>query len=58
MHCEGVLAAPREIQPVPFEIIYETPHGAAMELQVQALLVALRTIMTEYRKLQSSAQNI
>lgn len=57
-HYEGVLAAPREIQPVPFEIIFETPHGAALDLQVEALLVALRTIMTEYRALQSFAQNI
>ena len=57
-HYEGVLAAPREIEPVPFEIIFETPHGAAMELQVRALMVALRTIMTEYRLLQSFAQNI
>jgi hypothetical protein len=57
-HYEGVLAAPREIEPVPFEIIFETPHGAAMELQVRALLAALRAIMTEYRQLQSFAQNI
>jgi hypothetical protein len=57
-HYDGVLAAPREIEPVPFEIIFETPHAAPMELQVQALLAALRTIMTEYRQLQSFAQNI
>jgi len=57
-HYEGVLAAPREINPVPFEIIFETPHAAAMDLQVQALAGALRTIMTEYRRLQSFAQNI
>jgi len=57
-HYEGVLAAPREIEPVPFEIIFETPHGAPMELQVRALMVAVRTIMTEYRLLQSFAQNI
>jgi hypothetical protein len=55
---EGVLAAPTEIEPVPFEIIFETPHKAPMELQVRALMVALRTIMTEYRSLQSFAQNI
>jgi hypothetical protein len=57
-HYEGVLAAPREIEPVPFEIIFETPHAAPMDLQVRALMVALRTIMTEYRLLQSFAQNI
>jgi hypothetical protein len=57
-HYEGVLAAPREIEPVPFEIIFETPHAAPMHLQVQAVLAALRTIMTEYRSLMSFAQNI
>jgi predicted deacylase len=57
-HYEGVLAAPKEIEPVPFEIIFETPHLAPMDLQVQALKAALRTIMTEYRLLLSYAQNI
>jgi protein MpaA len=57
-HYEGVLAAPKEIEPVPFEIIFETPHLAPIELQVQALKAALRTIMTEYRLLLSYAQNI
>ena len=57
-HYEGVLAAPREIEPVPFEIVFETPHGAPMDLQVRALLVALRTIMIEYRLLLAFAQNI
>jgi murein peptide amidase A len=57
-HYDGVLAAPAEIEPVPFEIIFETPHRAPMEKQVEALLVALRTIMTEYLLLQSFAQNI
>jgi murein peptide amidase A len=57
-HYEGVLAAPVEIEPVPFEIIFETPHAAPIELQVQALLAALRAIMTEYRLLLSFAQNI
>jgi hypothetical protein len=57
-HYEGVLAAPREFEPVPFEIIFETPHAAPMELQVRALMAALRTIMTEYRLLLAFAQNI
>lgn len=55
---EGVLAAPKEMDPVPFEIILETPHHAEMELQVEALVVALRTILTEYRRLISFAANI
>lgn len=57
-HYEGVLAAPGEIEPAPFEIVFETPQGAPLELQVRALLAALRTIMIEYRLLLAFAQNI
>jgi len=57
-HYEGVLAAPSQIEPAPFEIILETPHGAPVELQVEALVVALRTILAEYRRLVSFAANI
>jgi len=57
-HYEGVLAAPARMDPVPFEIILETPHRAPMDLQVEALVVALRTILTEYRNLISFAANI
>jgi murein peptide amidase A len=57
-HYEGVLAAPAEMDPVPFEIIFETPHSAPIEKQAQAIIVALRTIMTEYRMLMAFAQNI
>lgn len=55
---EGVLAAPTQIEPVPFEIILETPQLAPLELQVQALVVALRTILREYRRLMAFAANI
>jgi hypothetical protein len=54
---EGILAAPMESEP-PFEIILETPHQAPMDLQVQALVVAIRTILNEYRRLISFAANI
>ncbi len=57
-HFEGILAAPAQMQPVPFEIIFETPQLAPIHLQVEALVVALRTIFTEYRRLISYAQNI
>jgi hypothetical protein len=56
-HYEGILAAPMQKEP-PFEIILETPHHAPMDLQVQALVVALRTILSEYRRLISFAANI
>ncbi len=55
---EGVLAAPKEIEPTPFEIVFETPHYAPMVLQARAVVVALQTIMAEYRQLISFAQNI
>ncbi len=55
---EGVLAAPARMDPVPFEIVFETPHSAPMTLQVQALVVAIRTILAEYRQLISFAANI
>jgi protein MpaA len=55
---EGVLAAPARMDPVPFEIIFETPQLAPMEQQVGALVVALRTILREYRRLIAFAANI
>jgi len=57
-HYEGVLAAPARMDPVPFEIILETPHHAPMAQQVEALVVAMRTILSEYRRLISFAANI
>src|SRR5437868_2448867 len=57
-HYEGVLAAPSKIEPLPFEIILETPHHASMDRQVAALVVAMRTILTEYRRLISFAADI
>lgn len=57
-HYEGILKAPAEMDPVPFEIILETPHHAPMDLQVKALVVAIETILMEYRQLISFAANI
>ena len=55
---EGILAAPIEIEPVPFEIILETPQHAPIEKQVESLVIAMHTILSEYRQLMSFAQNI
>jgi hypothetical protein len=55
---EGILAAPAEMHPVPFEIVLETPHYAPIAQQVEALVIAMRTILNEYRQLVSFAQNI
>ena len=46
------------MDPIPFEIIFETPHFAPIDLQVEALVIALRTILSEYRRLISFAANI
>jgi len=54
---EGILAAPMQSEP-PFEIVFETPHHAPMDLQVQALVIAVRTILSEYRRLISFAANL
>lgn len=55
---EGILAAPPQIEPVPFELILETPHGAPMEKQTEALVVAMRTVLDEYRRLIAFAANL
>jgi len=57
-HYDGVLAAPAQMEPVPFEIILETPHQATVESQVRALVVAMHTILAEYRRVVSFAANI
>jgi len=55
---EGVLAAPAKMDPTPFEIILETPHHAPMDRQVEALVVAIKSILVEYRRLISFAADI
>jgi hypothetical protein len=55
---DGILAAPSQMEPVPFEIILETPQLAPLDSQVNALVVALRTILSEYRQFMSFAANI
>lgn len=55
---EGILASPAELDPAPFEIILETPHHAPMDKQVEALVVAMRTVLDEYRRLIAFAANL
>ena len=57
-HYDGVLAAPSRMDPVPFEIIMETPQHAPMDRQIEALVVAMKTILVEYRRLISFAADI
>ncbi len=55
---EGILSAPPGQKPWPFEIVFETPHLAPVERQVEAHIAALETILDRYRALISEAQNI
>lgn len=55
---EGILGAPSGVEPVPFEVILETPHSAPLDLQVSALNAAVKTILAEYREMISFAQDI
>ena len=55
---EGILTSPPDLDPLPFEIILETPHQAPLSQQENALLAALQTILTEYQKLLSFAADL
>lgn len=55
---DGVLSAPPRSRPQPFELILETPHTPPEYLKVCAFVLALQTILTEYRKFIAYAQNI
>lgn len=55
---KGILAAPPDIDPVPFELILETPHHAPMPQQAQALVIAMRTVLEEYRRLIAFAADL
>ncbi|HTJ79662.1 MAG TPA: M14 family metallocarboxypeptidase [Rariglobus sp.] len=52
----GVLSAPREQRPQPFDLIFETPARAPHDLQVLACVAALETIFGEYRGFIAHAQ--
>lgn len=55
---EGMLTAPPDYNPKPFEITLETPHRASRHLQSAAFARALETILTEYRELISYAAGL
>lgn len=54
----GVLSAPPERRSETFEIVFETPHLADLDLQIKANLLALRAVMKEYRGFMSMGQNL
>ncbi len=47
---QGVLAAPPEQTPRPFDVIFETPALAPLPLQVEASVAALYSILAQYRR--------
>jgi hypothetical protein len=53
-----VLRAPANIHHPPFEVTLETPQNTPLHRQVEALSVALQTILVEYRYLMAIGQNI
>lgn len=55
---KGVLRPPPEQRPQPFEIIFETPGRASAELQAQAAEHAVLSILDEYRRFISYAQDL
>lgn len=55
---QGVLAAPPEQKPHPFDLIFETPARAPFASQVSAAVAALDSILAEYRGFIVHAQGI
>lgn len=55
---EGVLAAPPEQRPQPFDVIFETPALAPLNVQAHAAAVALHTILDEYRGFIAQGQDL
>lgn len=54
----GVLSAPPEVCPRPFEIILETPKSPPQVLKEAAFVAALQSILTDYRELIAYAPNL
>lgn len=54
----GVLSAPREQRPQPFDVIFETPALEPLDVQARAAAVALQTILDEYRGFIAQGQDL
>lgn len=55
---DGILSAPPDAHPRPFEIILETPQSAPEFLKQSALVLSLQTILEEYRRFISFAADL
>ncbi len=54
----GILSAPPDQHPKPFEIVFETPHLAPFGLQVEAHLVAMTEILRLFPQISSHGMDI
>lgn len=54
----GILTSPPKLENSPFEIIFETPHHSPEEKQRDAFVVAILSILAEYRKFISFAADL
>ena len=54
----GILGAPPTQRPRPFEIVFETPHRAPTDLQIEANIAALFTMLNRFRGMIAEGQNI
>ncbi|MEI6350370.1 MAG: succinylglutamate desuccinylase/aspartoacylase family protein [Verrucomicrobiota bacterium] len=58
-HCyQGVLSNPAELRPAPFELIFETPQEKPFELQVEAAVAALNSVLEAYRPFLAFGQGL
>jgi len=55
---DGMLTAPPKVRPRPFEIILETPAAPPAFIKEAAFVLALKSILTEYRKFIAYAPNL
>ncbi len=54
----GMLCAAPEASPRPFEIVFETPHHADLEKQVEANIVFLRHALDQFQQLQAIGHDL
>jgi len=54
----GMLCAAPETSPQPFEIVFETPHHADLEKQVEANVLFLRVALERFLELQAVGQDL
>lgn len=54
----GILSAPSDQHPKPFEIVFETPHHAPLGLQVEAHLLAIKEILRLFPQISSQGMDI